>query len=122
MKRYIALLAALFLSACAPTQSHYVGASQTNLGSNLPHNLIKQQKQRFNNNGLLEIELVLQSNFTKDVFYKVEWLDKDGFVLRNPVKEDYQLLRIPSGQEVVLRKLAFDKRAVDFRIDMRTKN
>ncbi|ARE81321.1 DUF1425 domain-containing protein [Campylobacter helveticus] len=121
MKKYFLFFAALFLCACAPTQSNFE-MNSANLSSNLPKSLIKQMKQRTNDNGFLEFELVLKSTFAKDVFYKVDWLDKDGFVLRNSVKEDYQLIRLPANQEVILRKLAFDKRAVDFRIDMKTKN
>ncbi|MBS4275889.1 YcfL family protein [Campylobacter vulpis] len=122
MKKYFLLFTMLFLCACAPTQQNTNKFSSVNLNSNLPKSLVKQIKQRINDNGFLEVELVLKSTFAKDVFYKVNWLDKDGFVLRNSVKEDYEFIRIPAGQEVILKKLAFDKRAVDFRIDMKTKN
>ncbi|CAG9467958.1 hypothetical protein BXA09_05485 [Campylobacter upsaliensis] len=122
MKKYILLFAVLFLCACTPMQQNSNEFANANLSSNLPKSLVKQIKQRINNNGFLEVELILKSTFAKDVFYKVNWLDKDGFVLRNSVKEDYEFIRIPAGQEVILKKLAFDKRAVDFRIDMKTKN
>ena len=49
----------------------------------------------------------------------MDWLDKDGFVLRDVLSEDYQALRIPAKQKVVLRKLAADVRAQDFRIEIR---
>lgn len=52
----------------------------------------------------------------------MDWLDKDGFVLRDVLNEDYQALRIPAGQEVILRKLASDTRAKDFRLEIKAKN
>ena len=72
-----------------------------------------------NDNGYLEFEIIFYSDSVKNIVYKVEWLDKDGFVLRDVLSEDYQALRIPARQKVVLRKLAADARAQDFRIEIR---
>lgn len=110
------------LSACAP--SYQINSNQNTviLGSNLPKSLVKQFQKRINSNGYLEFEVILCSTFAKDVIYKVDWLDKDGFVLRDVLNEDYQALRIPAGQEVILRKLASDTRANDFRLEIKAKN
>ncbi|MDO4674561.1 YcfL family protein [Campylobacter sp.] len=108
----------VFFCACTPQQNNS-GPRGEIATSKSAKNLIKQMKSRVNDNGFLELELTLRSALAKDVFYKVDWLDKDGFVLQNPIKEDYQPLRLPPQQEVILKKLAFDKRAVDFKIDIR---
>ncbi|ELY0933248.1 YcfL family protein [Campylobacter jejuni] len=121
MKKIILFILMFLLSACAP--SYQINSNQNTviLGSNLPKSLVKQFQKRINSNGYLEFEVILRSTFAKDVIYKV-WLDKDGFVLRDVLNEDYQALRIPAGQEVILRKLASDIRAKDFRLEIKAKN
>ncbi|EAH4639197.1 YcfL family protein [Campylobacter jejuni] len=122
MKKIILFILMFLLSACAP--SYQINSNQNTviLGSNLPKSLVKQFQKRINSNGYLEFEVILRSAFAKDVIYKVDWLDKDGFVLRDVLNEDYQALRIPAGQEVILRKLASDIRAKDFRLEIKAKN
>lgn len=122
MKKNILFILMFLLSACVP--SYQINSNQNTviLGSNLPKSLVKQFQKRINNNGYLEFEVILRSTFAKDVIYKVDWLDKDGFVLRDVLNEDYQALRIPAGQEVILRKLASDTRAKDFRLEIKAKN
>ncbi|EIB51387.1 putative lipoprotein [Campylobacter jejuni subsp. jejuni 1997-1] len=122
MKKIILFILMFLLSACAP--SYQINSNQNTviLGSNLPKSLVKQFQKRINSNGYLEFEVILRSTFAKDVIYKVDWLDKDGFVLRDVLNEDYQALRIPAGQEVILRKLASDTRAKDFRLEIKAKN
>lgn len=122
MKKIILFILMFLLSACAP--SYQINSNQNTviLGSNLPKSLVKQFQKRINSNGYLEFEVILRSIFAKDLIYKVDWLDKDGFVLRDVLNEDYQALRIPAGQEVILRKLASDTRAKDFRLEIKAKN
>ncbi|EAK0561881.1 DUF1425 domain-containing protein [Campylobacter jejuni] len=122
MKKIILFILMFLLSACAP--SYQINSNQNTviLGSNLPKSLVKQFQKRINSNDYLEFEVILRSTFAKDVIYKVDWLDKDGFVLRDVLNEDYQALRIPAGQEVILRKLASDIRAKDFRLEIKAKN
>lgn len=122
MKKIILFILMFLLSACAP--SYQINSNQNTviLGSNLPKSLVKQFQKRINSNGYLEFEVILRSAFAKDLIYKVDWLDKDGFVLRDVLNEDYQALRIPAGQEVILRKLASDTRAKDFRLEIKAKN
>ncbi|MCW1324275.1 YcfL family protein [Campylobacter jejuni] len=122
MKKNILFILMFLLSACAP--SYQINSNQNTviLGSNLPKSLVKQFQKRINSNGYLEFEVILRSTFAKDLIYKVDWLDKDGFVLRDVLNEDYQALRIPARQEVILRKLASDTRAKDFRLEIKAKN
>lgn len=123
MKKIILFILMFLLSACAP--SYQINSNQNTviLGLNLPKSLVKQFQKRINSNGYLEFEVILRRiTFAKDLIYKVDWLDKDGFVLRDVLNEDYQALRIPAGQEVILRKLASDIRAKDFRLEIKAKN
>ncbi|HDZ5066002.1 TPA: YcfL family protein [Campylobacter jejuni] len=122
MKKIILFILMFLLGACAP--SYQINSNQNTviLDSNLPKSLVKQFQKRVNNNGYLEFEVILRSTFAKDVIYKVDWLDKDGFVLRDILNEDYQAFRIPAEQEVILRKLSPDIRAKDFRLEIKAKN
>lgn len=122
MKKIILFILMFLLGACAP--SYQINSNHNNviLGSNLPKSLVKHFQKRVNSNGYLEFEVILRSAFAKDVIYKVDWLDKDGFVLRDVLSEDYQTIRIPAGQEVILRKFAPDIRAKDFRLEIKVKN
>ena len=121
MKKIILFILMFLLGACAP--SYQINSNHNViLGSNLPKSLVKHFQKRVNSNGYLEFEVILRSAFAKDVIYKVDWLDKDGFVLRDVLSEDYQTIRIPAGQEVILRKFAPDIRAKDFRLEIKVKN
>ncbi|HDZ4941051.1 TPA: YcfL family protein [Campylobacter jejuni] len=122
MKKIILFILMFLLGACAP--SYQINSSQNTviLDSNLPKSLVKQFQKRVNDNGYLEFEVILRSTFAKDIIYKVDWLDKDGFVLRDILNEDYQAFRIPAEQEVILRKLSPDIRAKDFRLEIKAKN
>ncbi|HHY1195412.1 TPA: DUF1425 domain-containing protein [Campylobacter jejuni] len=122
MKKIILFILMFLLGACTPSYQIVSNQNTVILGSNLPKSLVKQFQKRINSNDYLEFEVILRSTFAKDVIYKVDWLDKDGFVLRDVLNEDYQALRIPAGQEVILRKLASDTRAKDFRLEIKAKN
>lgn len=122
MKKIILFTLMFLLGACTPSYQIVSNQNTIILDSKLPKNLVKQFQKRINDNGYLEFEVILRSTFAKDVIYKVDWLDKDGFVLRDVLNEDYQTIRIPAGQEVILRKLASDARAKDFRLEIKTKN
>lgn len=122
MKKIILFILMFLLSACTPSYQINSNQNVVILDSNLPKSLVKQFQKRINSNGYLEFEVILRSIFAKDLIYKVDWLDKDGFVLRDVLNEDYQALRIPAGQEVILRKLASDTRAKDFRLEIKAKN
>ncbi|MBM0636552.1 YcfL family protein [Campylobacter sp. VicNov18] len=123
MKNIILSILLLLLNACASSQSIKSNVNSVEiLDTNLPKSLVKSFQKRVNDNGFLELEIILKSSFTKDIIYKIDCLDKDGFVLKDSINEDYKVLRIPAGKEVILRKLAFDKRTKDFKIELKTKN
>lgn len=123
MKKIILLILVFLFNACASSQTIKSNPNSVVISDvNLPKSLVKSFKKRINDNGFLEIEIILRSAFTKDIIYKIDWLDKDGFVLRDAMSEDYKVLKIPAQKEVILRKIAFDIRAKDFRIEIKTRN
>ncbi|MBK1971354.1 YcfL family protein [Campylobacter sp. TTU-622] len=122
MKKWLLLIIVMLFSACASYKADTSTSNNAIINSNLPKSLVKQFNKRINNNGYLEFEVILYSTFSKDIMYKVDWLDSNGFVLRDVLNEEYQYLRIPAKQEVIIHKISADLRAKDFRINIKTKN
>ena len=118
MKQWLLVFSIILLSACSTTYQRDSSLPNITLDS-YAKDIIQERHKRINDNGYLEFEIIFYSNSAKDIVYKVDWLDKDGFVLRDVLSEDYQALRIPAKQKVVLRKRAADVRAQDFRIEIR---
>lgn len=122
MKKWLLLIIVMLFSACASYKADTSTSNNAIINSNLPKSLVKQFNKRINNNGYLEFEVILYSTFSKDIMYKVDWLDSNGFVLRDVLNEEYQYLRIPAKQEVIIHKISADLRAKDFKINIKTKN
>lgn len=118
MKKILLFTLTLFLISCTNNSNNV----NTNTNNNLKQNntLIKNMKTRINNNNLLEVELTLQSSSTKDIMYKITWLDNDGFVLKDALSDNYQSLRLNAKDEIVIKKIAADIRAKDVKIDIKS--
>lgn len=106
--------AALLLGACTPSLIH-VNNSGVTAQSEFPE-YVTDIRRRVNDNGLLEVQVVLQSSKSRIIQYKIEWLDHQGFALRNSIDERYRELRLVRNEEYVLSKLASDKRAQDIKV------
>ncbi|HKM36479.1 MAG TPA: YcfL family protein [Thiopseudomonas sp.] len=113
-KLLVGCAAALLLSACAPSLIH-VNKSGVTAQSEFPE-YVTDIRRRVNDNGLLEVQIVLQSSKSRTINYKIEWLDHQGYTLRNPIDERYRQLRLVRNEEYVLSKLASDKRAQDIKV------
>lgn len=110
-----AATAAMLLAGCAsPTTLHIreSGVAENSTYPKYVHNI----RYKTNDNGLLEAQIFLRSNVSRTIDYKVEWLDQDGFALRNPIDERYRALRLTRNEELVLHKLAGDKRAREVKV------
>lgn len=107
-------LVALLAGCSAPDTLHIRDGAVTE-NSTYPK-YVRDIRYKTNNNGMLEAQIVFMSSTSRTVNYKVEWLDQDGFALRNPVDERYRALRLTRNEEHVMHKLASDKRARDLKI------
>lgn len=116
--KIIVMVTALLLNARAADGQINVERQNIEFGANCPSHILKQFKKRINVNGLLEVEMTFKSNYTKDLMYKIDWLDENGFVLKDAVNEEYRTLRIPSNQKIILRKIAPNRLAKDFKIQI----
>lgn len=84
-------------------------------------NVVQSVRKRFNNNGLLECEIILKSTEPIDIAYKINWLDEQGYVLKNAIDDHYKNIRLNSNRELIINKLAQDTRAKSFKIYLTSK-
>jgi uncharacterized protein YcfL len=105
---------AVLLSACTPSLIH-VQDSGVSAESQYPE-YVTDIRRRSNANGLLEVQVTFQSPRTRTINYKIEWLDNQGYALRNPIDERYRALRLMRNESHVMHKLASDKRATDIKV------
>ena len=114
-KLLIGCAAAVVLSACSAPNTIHIRDSGMTAQSTYPE-YVTDIRRRVNDNGLLEVQIIMESSRSRTVNYKIEWLDERGYVLRNPIDERYRALRLVRNEEHVLSKLANDKRAKDIKI------
>ena len=122
MKKFakILLFSSLLLVGCAKNQEvlldhHRYDVSLVSF-EGIDMKIVSDIRKRFNALGLLEAQIILKSEFGKSIFYKIDWLDESGFVLRNSIDEHYHSIELKPHREFVLSKIAQDKRAKSFKI------
>ena len=110
--------AAMFLlSGCTSSLIHMSGNGVT-ADSQYPE-YVNDIRRRTNDNGLLEVQVTFLSSVSRNINYKIEWIDERGYTLRNPVDERYRALSLTRNESYVMQKLASDKRAKDIKIHIK---
>ncbi|WP_086226096.1 MULTISPECIES: YcfL family protein [Campylobacter] len=120
MKKFIILLFGLLFVSCANNQDvvlqdRIYDSSLVSFES-IDMDIVSDIRKNFNALGLLQAQVILKSKFDKTIFYKIDWLDDSGFVLRNSIDEHYHSIELKAHREFVLNKIAQDKRAKSFKI------
>ncbi|TWO19830.1 DUF1425 domain-containing protein [Campylobacter hyointestinalis] len=120
MKKFAVLLFGLLFVSCANNQNvvledHIYDSSLVSFES-IDMDIVSDIRKKFNALGLLQAQVILKSKFDKTIFYKIDWLDDSGFVLRNSIDEHYHSIELKAHREFVLNKIAQDKRAKSFKI------
>ncbi|WP_086251191.1 YcfL family protein [Campylobacter devanensis] len=120
MKKFIILLFGLLFVSCANNQDvvlqdRIYDSSLVSFES-IDMDIVSDIRKSFNALGLLQAQVILKSKFDKTIFYKIDWLDDSGFVLRNSIDEHYHSIELKAHREFVLNKIAQDKRAKSFKI------
>jgi hypothetical protein len=108
---------AFLLNACAPSLIH-IKDTGVSADSKYPE-YVRKIRRKANDNGLLEVQIIFQSSVSRTINYKVEWLDQDGYTLRNAIDERYRALRLTHNEEYVMHKMASDKRAKDVKVHIK---
>lgn len=83
--------------------------------------IVKAFNYRTNANGLLEFELVLLNDKDVELEYKVSWKDEDEFVLKAPTDGEFITLKLKENKEYLLQRVATNKEAIDFTLNLRKK-
>lgn len=115
MRVFLVFLCALFLCACAPVEQPNIDPRRARINNSLPV-IVESMNHRISGH-LLEVEVVLQSDsqyFRDTIAYKIDWLDKDGFVLPSSRQNAYKSFLIEPRRQFVIKEIATDNRAVDF--------
>ncbi|CUU71111.1 lipoprotein [Campylobacter hyointestinalis] len=120
MKKFTILLFGLLFVSCANNQDvvlqdRIYDSSLVSFES-IDMDIVSDIRKKFNALGLLQAQVILKSKFDKTIFYKIDWLDDSGFVLRNSIDEHYHSIELKAHREFVLNKIAQDKRAKSFKI------
>lgn len=66
-------------------------------------------------NGLIEFFLEISPTSTKQLLYKLEWLDKDNFSL-NSIQDDYKMIQLNDGYVTKIQHSANHKEAKSVKI------
>ncbi|WP_257396416.1 YcfL family protein [Campylobacter lari] len=90
--------------------------SQDTFDANFEHTNVKSVKERINNAGLLEVQIIFYSSVDKKLSYKIEWFDKDGFVIKNTIDKNYKNIRLLAKQEYIIQNIASNKQAKKYKI------
>ena len=120
MKKFTILLFGLLFVSCSNNQDvvlqdRIYDSSLVSFES-IDMDIVSDIRKNFNALGLLQALVILKSKFDKTIFYKIDWLDDSGFVLRNSIDEHYHSIELKAHREFVLNKIAQDKRAKSFKI------
>ena len=120
MKKFTILLFSLLFVSCANNQDvvlqdRIYDSSLVSFES-IDMDIVSDIRKKFNALGLLQAQVILKSKSDKTIFYKIDWLDDSGFVLRNSIDEHYHSIELKAYREFVLNKIAQDKRAKSFKI------
>ncbi len=108
-----------FISGCN-VQPPIENLHKVRFNNNVPFNIVSLQSRR-NNNGLLEIEMVLHSRswwFDDVIGYQIDWLDGSGFLLKSSQQSPYKSFTLDTNRPFVLKEIATDNRATDFIIHL----
>ncbi|MCR6577371.1 DUF1425 domain-containing protein [Campylobacter insulaenigrae] len=89
--------------------------SQDGIGK-IKHANVKSVKERIGDSGLLEVQIVFYSSVNKELSYKIEWFDKDGFVVKNTIDRNYKTIRLMARQEHIVQNIATDKKIKKYKI------
>lgn len=120
MKKFTILLFSLLFVSCANNQDvvlqDRIYDSSLISFESIDMDIVSDIRKKFNALGLLQAQVILKSKSDKTIFYKIDWLDDDGFVLRNSIDEHYHSIELKAHREFVLNKIAQDKRAKSFKI------
>ncbi|WP_169973139.1 MULTISPECIES: YcfL family protein [unclassified Campylobacter] len=121
MKKISILLIVMFvfLGCGSKTQNIFLqsyGGTSLIQADGISENVIRNVRNRVNNNGLLEAEIVFFSPKSQNIFYKLTWFDQNGFVLRDSLTDDYKTLYLNKNREIIVKYLASNKDAKTFKI------
>ena len=121
MKKFALFALSLLLIGCSskePTASPHLDIEDNSVNSFLS---LQSLNDRFTNGGMMEVEARFknESSFNKDLLYKVDWFDKDGFLITN-ITTKWKRVVVQSKRDFNVRAVSPSDKAVNYKLRITT--
>lgn len=115
-------IVALFITGCTNQKDLDITKQFPNI--NMSKNVSSDFKvltlrDRFRSDNMMEVEVNILNNlhYSKEVGYKVIWLDSDGFEIKT-IMSRWIYKKIDGNRKLTISSISPSKRAVDYRINI----
>lgn len=121
MKKFALFALSLLLIGCSskePKASPHLDFEDNSVNSFLS---LQSLNDRFTNGGMMEVEARFknESSFNKDLLYKVDWFDKDGFLITN-ITTKWKRVVVQSKRDFNVRAVSPSDKAVNYKLRITT--
>ena len=121
MKKFALFALSLLLIGCSskePKASPHLDIEDSSVTSFLS---LQSLNDRFTNGGMMEVEARFknESSFNKDLLYKVDWFDKDGFLITN-ITTKWKRVVVQSKRDFNVRAVSPSDKAVNYKLRITT--
>lgn len=121
MKKFALFVLSLLLIGCSskePKVSPHLDIEDNSVNSFLS---LQSLNDRFTNGGMMEVEARFknESSFNKDLLYKVDWFDKDGFLITN-ITTKWKRVVVQSKRDFNVRAVSPSDKAVNYKLRITT--
>ena len=121
MKKFALFVLSLLLIGCSSTEpkaSPHLDIEDSSVNSFLS---LQSLNDRFTNGGMMEVEARFknESSFNKDLLYKIDWFDKDGFLITN-ITTKWKRVVVQSKRDFNVRAVSPSDKAVNYKLRITT--
>lgn len=121
MKKFALFVLSLLLIGCSskePKASQHLDIEDSSVNSFLS---LQSLNDRFTNGGMMDVEARFknESSFNKDMLYKIDWFDKDGFLITN-ITTKWKRVVVQSKRDFNVRAVSPSDKAVNYKLRITT--
>ena len=121
MKKFALFVLSLLLIGCSskePKASQHLDIEDSSVNSFLS---LQSLNDRLTNGGMMDVEARFknESSFNKDMLYKIDWFDKDGFLITN-ITTKWKRVVVQSKRDFNVRAVSPSDKAVNYKLRITT--